>query len=56
MLFLIRETLLINWGRGNNKISVMKQDAASAKNEIKKCKDFIDCEYCKAENKRIKGE
>jgi len=54
MLFLIRETLLINWGKGNNKISVFKKD--EVKNELKTCRDFIDCEYCKAENKRIKAE
>jgi hypothetical protein len=49
MLFLIRETLIINWGRGN--ISVMKA-SNDEKKEIKEevCRDFINCEYCKAEN------
>jgi len=57
MLFLIRETLLINWGKGKPKqISVFSKNETSDKNEIKQCRDFIDCEYCAAENKRIKGE
>jgi len=46
MLFLIRETLIIHWGRGN--ISVMKSDNKEVKYET--CRDFINCEYCKAEN------
>lgn len=52
MLFLIRETLIINWGRGN--ISVMKSSSATEKKEIKEevCRDFINCEYCKADNAR----
>jgi len=55
MLFLIRETLIINWGRGN--ISVMKSDSgakAAASKEFKEeaCRDFINCEYCKADNAR----
>ena len=40
MLFLIRETLIINWGKGN--ISVMKGEVAS----VGKCKDFVNCQYC----------
>jgi len=48
MLFLIRETLLINWGRGN--VSVMKADkTATDKEVIKQCNDFVDCPYCKAD-------
>jgi len=42
MLFLIRETLIIHWGKGN--ISVIK-GANNAKSEV--CRDFINCEYCK---------
>ncbi len=38
MLFLIRETLIIHWGKN---ISVMKKAEANAN-----CKDFINCEYC----------
>lgn len=43
MLFLIRETLIIHWGKGN--ISVMKKDGADAKSNGK-CKDFVNCQYC----------
>jgi len=52
MLFLIRETLIINWGRGN--ISVMKSDKPDKKDILKEavCRDFINCEYCKEENDR----
>jgi hypothetical protein len=43
MLFLIRETLIIHWGKGN--ISVMKKgDEKGGKNTA--CKDFINCQYC----------
>lgn len=45
MLFLIRETLIINWGRGN--ISVMKGGVSDEKYD--QCRDFVNCEYCKAE-------
>lgn len=51
MLFLIRETLIIHWGRGN--ISVMKKDDAGKEKEQATevvCKDFINCQYCNAEN------
>lgn len=43
MLFLIRETLIIHWGKGN--ISVMNKS-----NDVKltACKDFINCQYCQA--------
>lgn len=50
MLFLIRETLIIHWGRGN--ISVMKKDK-DVKEEVTAdivCKDFINCSYCNSEN------
>jgi len=54
MLFLIRETLIIHWGRGN--ISVMKADTSKAggAKELKEepCRDFINCEYCNVENAR----
>jgi len=53
MLFLIRETLIINWGRGN--ISVMTADTkkGDAKEiKIEACRDFINCEYCKVDNDR----
>lgn len=56
MLFLIRETLIINWGKGN--ISVMKKEDKDGKQttEYKPvvCRDFINCEYCKAENATLK--
>lgn len=55
MLFLIRETLIINWGRGN--ISVLKKDADGKEKEQAKevvCRDFINCDYCKAENESRK--
>lgn len=59
MLFLIRETLIINWGKGN--ISVLKKDGKKDANEksvaqieLVKCRDFINCEYCNAENERRK--
>lgn len=52
MLFLIRETLIINWGKGN--ISVMKKEDANGKvSEVFKpteCRDFLNCDYCKVEN------
>jgi len=60
MLFLIRETLIINWGRGN--ISVLKatttdESTAAATSiaeegqiKIAICRDFFNCEYCHAEN------
>lgn len=61
MLFLIRETLIINWGKGN--ISVLKADEKDSGNkkvadtyqEIV-CKDFLNCEYCKKENALRKKE
>lgn len=54
MLFLIRETLIIHWGRGN--ISVLKANKNDEKssNEDVECRDFKNCEYCKAENKRLR--
>jgi len=58
MLFLIRETLIINWGKGN--ISVMKKEDKDGKQttEFKPvvCRDFLNCEYCKAENAMLKKE
>ncbi len=57
MLFLIRETLIINWGRGN--ISVLKKDGEGKEEDKVKevvCRDFINCEYCKAENEARKKE
>jgi hypothetical protein len=62
MLFLIRETLIINWGRGN--ISVLKADAngkttsvvAEGQIKVAKCRDFYNCEYCNAENDRRRKE
>jgi hypothetical protein len=55
MLFLIRETLLVNWGRGN--ISVLKKDEKkeAVEPEDIKCKDFLNCEYCDAEKKLRKS-
>jgi len=52
MLFLIRETLIIHWGKGN--ISVMKGDKDKVIDNTKEvvCRDFINCEYCKEENTR----
>lgn len=52
MLFLIRETLLVNWGKDGN-ISVMngnKSEKAVVTSEA--CRDFVNCSYCKAEQKR----
>lgn len=64
MLFLIRETLIINWGRGN--ISVLKANTAHgeattttlAEGEMKVvvCRDFFNCEYCNCENDRRRNE
>jgi hypothetical protein len=48
MLFLIRETLIIHWGKGN--LSVMKADEDSKKTQ-KACRTFVDCEYCDAGKK-----
>lgn len=42
MLFLIRETLIIHWGKGN--ISVFKEDKKVAKDDY--CRDFYSCSYC----------
>ena len=42
MLFLIRETLIIHWGKGN--ISVFKEDKKVAKDDY--CRDFYNCSYC----------
>ncbi len=49
MLFLIRETLLVNWSKNN--ISVFKADSntKAVVDENAECKDFKNCEYCKAE-------
>jgi hypothetical protein len=48
MLFLIRETLIINWGKGN--ISALKampdSKSKAKKSAIKECRDFINCPYC----------
>jgi hypothetical protein len=46
MLFLIRETLIINWGRGH--ISVLKGAAVEGEEQPEEefCRDFINCEYC----------
>lgn len=55
MLFLIRETLIINWGRGN--ISVLKKDKDGKEKEQATeivCRDFLNCDYCKAENEARK--
>jgi len=61
MLFLIRETLLVNWSKDN--ISVFKKAETKGKElttEQKlltfteadfQCRDFINCEYCSAELK-----
>ena len=49
MLFLIRETLIIHWGKN---ISVFD----SKKKEVKvseTCRDFVNCEYCKADKARL---
>lgn len=63
MLFLIRETLIINWGRGN--ISVLKASTqgettattvAEGEIQIAVCRDFFNCEYCNAENDRRRKE
>jgi hypothetical protein len=55
MLFLIRETLIINWGRGN--ISVLKKDnEGKEKEQVNEvvCRDFINCDYCRQENEARK--
>ena len=52
MLFLIRETLIIEWGRNKSVFS-------SSKNEIeyKFCRDFLHCEHCKkGKEQRKPGE
>eukprot|EP01102_Stenamoeba_stenopodia_P013793 TRINITY_DN4520_c0_g4_i2.p1 TRINITY_DN4520_c0_g4~~TRINITY_DN4520_c0_g4_i2.p1 ORF type:complete len:309 (-),score=71.23 TRINITY_DN4520_c0_g4_i2:85-1011(-) len=62
MLFLIRETLIINWGRGN--ISVFNKDVTttSSKNGVNSssskfvCRDFLQCEYCKEDKRRFEAE
>ena len=45
MLFLIRETLVIHWGKN---ISVFDRKGAGkeeAATEVA-CRDFVNCEYC----------
>lgn len=58
MLFLIRETLIIHWGKGN--ISVIKKTDGSTVTSDNLapvvCKDFLNCQYCKEENKRREKE
>lgn len=51
MLFLIRETLIIHWGK-NISVFDKKSTAANTTNQLEliECRDFKDCEYCKAEN------
>jgi hypothetical protein len=48
MLFLIRETLILQWGKGQ--ISVMSADAGdkqkSSKGKGEGCRDFKNCEFC----------
>jgi hypothetical protein len=43
MLFLIRETLIIHWGKGN--ISVLKAEK-KVDNGDDSCRDFLNCEFC----------
>eukprot|EP01038_Epipyxis_sp_PR26KG_P007764 gene7764-10549_t len=50
MLFLIRETLLVNWGKGN--VSVVHGPSNNDNEDVVSCRDFINCEYCNAENER----
>eukprot|EP00349_Pseudokeronopsis_sp_Brazil_P006888 CAMPEP_0202971078 /NCGR_PEP_ID=MMETSP1396-20130829/23249_1 /ASSEMBLY_ACC=CAM_ASM_000872 /TAXON_ID= /ORGANISM="Pseudokeronopsis sp., Strain Brazil" /LENGTH=171 /DNA_ID=CAMNT_0049700069 /DNA_START=453 /DNA_END=968 /DNA_ORIENTATION=- len=57
MLFLIRETLIIHWGKGN--ISVIKKEDKKTGESVTEykpvvCRDFLKCEYCDAENKMLK--
>jgi len=61
MLFLIRETLIINWGRGN--ISVFNKDTAATagkntgnKDKVGVCRDFLNCEYCNEDKRRYLAE
>ncbi|RYY88098.1 hypothetical protein EON63_03035 [archaeon] len=63
MLFLIRETLIINWGRGNISVikggSDVKKEGVNGKDGelvLVECRDFLNCEYCAAENKRRQKE
>jgi len=51
MLFLIRETLIIHWGKN---ISVMNGEKAKVMSEPTVCKDFVNCDYCVAgKNKKV---
>lgn len=43
MLFLIRETLIIHWGKGN--ISVLKAEKKVESGDDS-CRDFLNCEFC----------
>lgn len=53
MLFLIRETLLVNWGR-DGAVSVLRADEDEEVDEDGEriCRDFKNCEYCEEENMR----
>ena len=70
MLFLIRETLIVHWGRGvGERVTIFgsgeenkngKIKAADTKEEqqlqVVTCRDFLRCEYCEEENKRLRKE
>merc|ERR1712000_663746 len=43
MLFLIRETLVIHWGKNISVFDSKKKEAKAAES----CRDFVNCEYCK---------
>lgn len=48
MLFLIRETLIIHWGKNISVFDSKKKEVKAAE-----CRDFVNCEYCKADKARL---
>lgn len=50
MLFLIRETLIIHWGKNISVFDSKKKDVKAAPES---CRDFVNCEYCKADKARL---
>ena len=51
MLFLIRETLIIHWGKNRSVFDAKKPTAGVKSTEVVgECKDFKHCEFCKTGN------
>jgi len=56
MLFLIRETLIIHWGKNISVFDSKKvADKAASPTDVVVCKDFVNCEYCKTGSFAKKG-